>query len=97
MRAHPEREEPTDARAEKAALSPNSLLTRLKRLTWSPPHAFLIAQHIASAKEMLAEDKPISIIADQLGFSSPQHFSSLFKEITGHTPSTWRMYRKSPK
>jgi len=97
MRAHPERSYPLDDLAEKAALSPNSLLTRFKRLTGSPPHAFLIAQRIARAKEMLAEDKPISFIANQLGFSSPQHFASLFKEITGHTPSTWRMYRKSQK
>ncbi|NLF99613.1 MAG: AraC family transcriptional regulator, partial [Lentisphaerae bacterium] len=71
-----------------------NLLVRFKRLTGSPPHAFLVAQRVARAKEMLADAKPITFIADHLGFSSSQHFSNQFKDMTGCTPSEWRMCRK---
>ena len=94
MRAHPECEYPLDVLAEKTALSTNNLLVRFKRLTGSPPHAYLIAQRVVRAKEMLADAKPISFIADHLGFSSSQHFSNQFKDMTGCTPSEWRMCRK---
>ena len=94
MRAHPECAYPLDVLAEKTALSTSNLLVRFKRLTGSPPHAFLVAQRVARAKEMLADAKPITFIADHLGFSSSQHFSNQFKDMTGCTPSEWRMCRK---
>lgn len=89
MCAHPEYGYPLGVLAQKTALSTNALLVRFKRLTGSPPHAFLIARRIARAKEMLAEAKPVSFVADHLGFSSSQHFSSLFKAVTGCMPSEW--------
>lgn len=90
MRAHPEADWPIDTLAERAALSPSSLLTRFKRLTGMPPHAFLLAQRMAAAKRLLAEGRSVAFVADALGFSSTQHFSGHFKAVTGNTPSAWR-------
>ncbi|UZR98987.1 AraC family transcriptional regulator [Chondrinema litorale] len=35
-------------------------------------------------------DKPISQIAYELGFKHPQHFTSLFKNKIGQSPSDYR-------
>ena len=46
---------------------------------------------IAKAKqELRSTDTSITIISEQLGFSSVSHFSRLFKSYTGKTPSEYR-------
>lgn len=46
---------------------------------------------ISAAKLLLLQtDKSITLIADELHFSSPQHFSTSFKKICGISPVTWR-------
>lgn len=55
------------------------------------PHQYLIAQRIARAKELLSTS-PASIteIAAAVGFSTPSHFATTFKQRVGITPSTYR-------
>lgn len=89
MREHPEHDYPIDKTAERLGLSPSSLLVRFKRLTGSPPHAFLLSQRIAKAKEMLSSAVPVAVVAHRLGFSSSQHFSNHFKAATGASPTKW--------
>ena len=93
MREHPEREYPLDQTAERLGLSPSNLLVRFKRLTGLPPHAFLLAQRIAKAKEMLTASMPIATIAHKLGFATSQHLSNHFKAATGLSPSEWKKKR----
>ena len=46
---------------------------------------------IATAKErILAPNKTIGQVAYELGFQYPQHFTRLFKKITGLTPNEYR-------
>jgi AraC-like DNA-binding protein len=47
---------------------------------------------IEKAKAMLEEDKSIEEIANQLGYSSQSHFSSVFKRKTGLQPTVFRKY-----
>ncbi|MBR3220805.1 MAG: helix-turn-helix transcriptional regulator [Kiritimatiellae bacterium] len=89
MREHPEREYPLDRMAEGLGISPSNLMVRFKRLTGSPPHAFLLSQRIAKAKEMLSSAVPVAVVAHRLGFSSSQHFSNHFKAATGVSPTKW--------
>jgi len=95
MREHPERTYPLEKMSESLGFSTSNLLVRFKRLTGLPPHAFLLERRIDRAKKMLAEGKPVAVVAHQLGFSSSQHFSNHFKAVTGSSPTG--MCKKSSK
>ena len=97
IRAAPERDWPVEELARRAELSPTTLLRRFKRLTGSPPHAYLLSCRIDKAKRYLADgEMSVAAIADSLGFPSTQHFATIFKRITGKTPSECRV-RKNAK
>ncbi len=52
---------------------------------------FVIAQKIERAKELLLYDElTLAEIADQIGYSSPQHLSNQFRQATGLTPSQFK-------
>lgn len=52
---------------------------------------YLIHQKIERAKELLVyNEKTLSEIADELGYSSVAHLSSQFKNVTGLTPSHFK-------
>jgi AraC-like DNA-binding protein len=57
---------------------------------------FTILQRIERAKELLKYGEfTLSQIADRLGYSSVQHLSSQFKQITGMTPSFFKAQSSS--
>ncbi len=91
MQEHPERDYPTDALLHQSALSPCVLTSLFKQTTGLPPHAFLLACRIQRAKELLRKtSQSVSLIAQTLSFSSPQHLAMHFKRETGLTPTAWR-------
>ena len=97
IRARPESDWSVEELVRRAEMSPTSLLQRFKRLTGSPPHAFVLSCRIEKAKQELADGKTsIAAIADRLGFPSAQHFATIFKQSVGATPSEWRV-RKNTK
>ena len=96
IRREPGRAYPVGELARRTALSPTGLLQRFKRLTGFPPHAFILSCRIEKAKQELEKgDAPIAIIADNLGFPSAQHFATIFKRITGVSPSDWRVRKNT--
>jgi AraC-like DNA-binding protein len=60
---------------------------------------FVIAQKIERAKELLLYDElTLAEIADQIGYSSPQHLSNQFRQATGLTPSQFKSgYRQQER
>ena len=55
------------------------------------PKQFIIEMRIQKAKELLREGAlSVISISERCGFSNPYHFSRLFKEHTGITPSEYR-------
>lgn len=77
--------------AANANLTPGYFGDLIKKETGDAPQE-LISRHIVSlAKQRLAStDDDVSVIAYDLGFQYPQHFSRLFKRLTKLSPSDYR-------
>ena len=77
--------------AEEAHLTPGYFGDMIKKETGVTAQE-IISRHIAErAKRRLTESTDdISIVAYDLGFQHPQHFSRMFKRITGSSPTQFR-------
>ena len=52
---------------------------------------FILGEKTEEAKRLLQHsDKPLSLIADHLVFSSQSHFTKTFKKYVGKTPGEYR-------
>lgn len=72
-------------------LSVSHFKAKFKAEVGTSPADFVQRQKIEhGAKLILAGKKNITDIAFDLGYSSSQHFSSVFKKYTGKTPSTFK-------
>ena len=77
--------------AERLHISESYLCHEFRRCTGSTVSEYITSKRIAKAKELLSEnDKTISDIATELGFSSFSYFCKIFKEKNGVTPGQYR-------
>ena len=53
-------------------------------------HEYILQNKILIAKQMLAEGEQVTTVADTLGFSSQNYFSTVFKRKTGVNPSDYK-------
>ena len=63
------------------------LFTRIYRKT---PHQYLTRKRIEKAKDLLAENKSVSDVCNEVGFESLGSFSVLFKKEIGFAPTYYR-------
>jgi len=64
---------------------------RFKQEVGVPPGEYRQRYRIEKARHLLRDtDKSVTEIAHQLGFSSSQYFSTVFRQYTRQTPSTFR-------
>ncbi len=95
MRNHPERTYPIDELSHRMGVNAVYLNRLFKRATGLPPHAYLTSLRMESAKELLAAgDQTVTAIARRLGYPSPQHFATQFRQETGLSPLAWRQQRQ---
>ena len=76
--------------SQQAFLSPfhfHRLFTKIYRST---PHCYLTQRRIEKAKQLLAENKAINDVCNEVGFESLGSFSSLFKKEIGFAPTHYR-------
>jgi AraC-like DNA-binding protein len=77
--------------AEMAELSVSRFKARFKEEVGISPGSYIITLKMEKAKEMLKDGKlSITEIAFELGFSSSQYFSTVFKRFTMLSPNEWR-------
>lgn len=67
-----------------------------KALTGLAPKQYYRQLQLRRAEELLLHtEHTLAKIADELGFDSAFHFSAIFKEHTGQSPSRWRQSRRA--
>ena len=96
MREHPDRDYPVGQLAAMASLSESAFSETFKRAAGLPPHAYLLSCRISRAQEMLSKGRlSIKAVANQLRFTSSQHFSTAFTRIVGTTPARFNRPKTS--
>lgn len=54
------------------------------------PHQYLTRKRIEKAKDLLASNKPVTEVCNEVGFESIGSFSTLFKKEIGFAPTYFR-------
>ena len=54
------------------------------------PHQYITRKRIEKAKDLLAENKPVLDVCNEVGFESVGSFSTLFKKEIGFAPTYFR-------
>jgi AraC-like DNA-binding protein len=77
--------------ADRLHLSPNYFGDLVKKETGKSAQEYIQNKLIEVAMERVFDpSKSVSEIAYELGFKYPQHFTRLFKQRVGHSPSEFR-------
>jgi AraC family transcriptional regulator len=77
--------------ANAVEVSSSHFARAFKQSTGTAPHKYLTQQRIARAKSLLSNTNlPLAQIALELGFSSQGHFTTVFRQLTGITPKSYR-------
>ena len=90
MQRFPEKNYPLSRLVAEAGVSQSSYINSFKTETGFSPHTYLLNCRIKMAKKCLVNGMSVKATADRLGFSSPQHLSSIFQNIVGVTPKQWQ-------
>lgn len=77
--------------ATAAGVSPFRFARGFKRATGRAPHQYVVMRRLERAKELLrSTDRAIGDVARTVGFSTPSHFTSVFRRHCGATPRRFR-------
>ncbi|MGQ3031220.1 MAG: helix-turn-helix domain-containing protein [Ferrovibrionaceae bacterium] len=81
--------------AELTGLSQSHFGHAFKASTGMPPHRWQMNARMDRIKDMLLEaEMPLTGIAITAGFSDQAHFTRVFRQLVGATPSAWQRARR---
>jgi AraC-like DNA-binding protein len=80
--------------SDEAFFSKFHFIRLFKKVYGKTPHQYLIIVRIDHAKLLLQEQKPVSDVCFEVGFSSISSFTGLFKKIIGQPPSEYSSEQK---
>jgi AraC-like DNA-binding protein len=92
--------EPEFTTAEAAAqvgMSRMHLNRKLRALTGQSIHDYILGKRLERAHDLLSGPLPIESIAKSVGFRSSSHFSQVFRQRFGTTPSAFRARESWPR
>ncbi len=70
-------------------ISYSLLRLRMREVLGMPPHRFLNVERINLACAMLRRGRAVKAVTAAVGMKDPYHFSRLFKQITGMSPTEY--------
>ena len=79
-----------DRVSQQAFLSKFHFHRLFRRIYRRTPHQYLTWKRIDKAKDLLAENKPVTDVCNEVGFESIGSFSVLFKKEIGFAPQYYR-------
>ena len=80
--------------ADKLCLSPNYFGDLIKKATGQSAKEYILQVTMVRCKILLSgTDKPVSEIAEELGYGYTHHLARVFKKMTGMTPQEYRKQR----
>ena len=72
-------------------MTPYHFARRFQHSTGLAPHRFVVQQRIARARRVLATpEQSIAEISRLVGFRTPSHFTTVFRDVLGVTPEAYR-------
>jgi AraC family transcriptional regulator len=93
---HPEDDHSIEEMAARAGLTPSHFCRVFKKANAVTPHQYVLKARLDRAQQLLSQSETsISQIADLLGFTSQSHFTRVFRQFTGRTPSDFRRENKA--
>lgn len=85
-----------DLLAEMCGLTKNYFISAFRKAMGETPYSYLCKLRISKAKVLLeTSEEPIQSIAALCGFKKSNTFTTLFKSVTGQTPSEFRKTSKN--
>ncbi len=78
-----------DFMAGQLAMSPKSLLRKVKALLHASPKEVMQQYRLGRAAQLLRDGYRVGEVADSVGFNSATHFGQCFKKIYSMTPSQY--------
>lgn len=89
MERNPVVEYSLDALCKSRDMSKSGFIARFKYHTGLTPHAFLLKCRVDLAKKKMKKGRNLTSVAQELGFSSLTHFTTVFRSIEGMSPREW--------
>ncbi|WP_405861252.1 AraC family transcriptional regulator [Streptomyces sp. NBC_00090] len=81
--------------AQELAVSRDTLITAVRRITGSPPTVYLTRRRIDRAKALLTDtDRPVSLVGRDVGYPDPAYFTRVFTRHAGVAPSVFRKQQR---
>src|SRR6188474_1350972 len=76
--------------SKKAFISKFHFHRLFRKVYRQTPHQYITKKRIDKAKDLLAENKPVTEVCNEVGFESIGSFSMLFKKEIGFAPQYYR-------
>jgi AraC-like DNA-binding protein len=81
--------------SDEAYFSKFHFLRLFKKIYQKTPHQYLTSVRIEKAKLFLKDQMPVNEVCFAVGFNSIGSFTTLFKKLTGSTPSEYAVEQKN--
>lgn len=89
----PERPWTLESMAALSHLSRSAFAQRFAQVVGVPPLVYLTGWRMSLARSLLAEGKPVKVVAKQTGYQSATSFARVFQRTTGMPPAAWHRMR----